>query len=189
MPLLRSAPAPVKRSSGVSPGSATRMRSGRSSPALGLDHLQHEADGGMRAELVGDLDPEPERARLGRRARDLTGLGVELQPLRKDARPAADDRPRPRTNTAGRLQAEGVLLADLRIRQGVLDEREVGDDHDLDVGGDAQPERVLYRELQRERSRRGRLTAEIARRRMERYAGGEGAAGSVLPRPLAAAAW
>src|SRR2546423_2932790 len=103
MPLELSAPAPVKPSNAVSPGSAIRTRSGRFSRALSL-HLQDDPEGGLDAELVDHLHPQTVNARLPRRSGERAGLGVELDAGRQQARLAAEDVPLERSDTAGRPQ-------------------------------------------------------------------------------------
>src|SRR6266581_185922 len=116
MPVLRSAPAPVKPSNAVSPGSAIPTRSGRFCQALRL-HLQKDPDRGLDAELVDDLHPEAIDARLRRCSGEGAGLGVELDAGRQEAGLSAEDVPLQRADTARRLQLGGVELADLRGRQ------------------------------------------------------------------------
>src|SRR5437016_7560229 len=99
MPLLPSAPAPVEPSSGVSPGSATPTRSGRSFRALRV-HLQEDSHRGLDAELVDDLHSQPVDARLRRLSGEGAGLGVELDAGRQEAGPPTEDVPLQRVNTA-----------------------------------------------------------------------------------------
>src|SRR6266568_3844714 len=112
MPLLRSAPAPVKPSNAVSPGSAIPTRSGRFCQALRA-HLQQDPDRRLDAELVDDLHPQAVDARLRWRSGEGAGLGVELDAGGQEAGFSSKDVPLQRADTARRLQLGVVELADL----------------------------------------------------------------------------
>src|SRR6266550_1984053 len=115
MPHLLSAPAPVKPSSGVSPGSAPPTRSGRFFRALRV-HLQEDSHRGLDAELVDDLHSQPIDARLRRLSGEGAGLGVELDPGRQQAGPPTENVPLEWMDTAARRQLRPVEAADLRGR-------------------------------------------------------------------------